>query len=38
MYSSSISREPVVWVVLVLGCLALVISVISTLMGAGEVG
>ena len=36
-YSSFISHTPVVLVVLVLGCLALIISVISTLMGAGEV-
>ena len=36
-YSSFISHTPVVWVVLVLGCLALVVSVTSTLMGAGEV-
>jgi hypothetical protein len=37
IYSSFISHEPVVWTVLVLGCLAFVISIVSTLMGAGEV-
>jgi hypothetical protein len=37
-YSSFISHTPVVYTVLTLGCLALVISVTATLMGAGEVG
>ena len=37
MYSSWVSEEPVVWCVLMFGCVAFGVSIVSTAMGAGEV-
>ena len=37
MYSSWVSEEPVVWCVLMFGCVAFGVSIVSTALGAGEV-
>ena len=37
LYSSWVSQEPVVWCVLMFGCMAFGVSIVSTAMGAGEI-